>query len=733
MGTHDNISGSSPDDQNQNGSSGQGSSNANTGSGQQGQPGTPASGSNTGQAGQNSAGSSNSGSGSNSGQSSSSSSTNSSQSNTNAAGSQGSAATPPSALGEATAGASQNLHDTKEALDKAKNTISNLMDGKANIVDAAVAVKGAFDAVKGLSGKISESLMMPVMKALGAFKGQAILPAAKQMDPVMGIDVHMVNIPPSPAPIPMPHPYIGMLFNAKDFVSCAINTFKKDLLDTLPAPAPDDKSTMASVASNKDAIAGMAMAAMNMTASVKFGDFIPRAVVGTPTKSIPHIPMGAGFFPAFDAAVQKNVGKAFLGSLFVVADGDPMVGSFHLNYDCWDIGVIDLFKSQRKGAIKSPPPVETKAELFVPSGTVMPIPLGRPVLVNSIPTPINPLSIVDKLFKAGLGKLAGMARKMAQKGLDKLNGKVGCGPLTAASKLIGTGQSHPVDVASGHFYTDNIDFKLPGPIPLEFERTWQSYSIYEGPLGYGWHHSYDLALAIDFAEEAAIMRLGDGRVAHFELPTKEKEAYNRGEKLTLCLHEDGYYYATDKKGLIYRFSDKTHYNPFNKTETHLLQSIANRNGFAIRFSYDKNCTLTEIIDSAGRKLIVNNDGKGHITDIQAPDPRFQGRSTFAITKYTFTPEGDMASQADAMDQAMSYAYEQHQMVREVWRNGCVWQFRYDKTSGPDAKCIEFLERAACFITNLIIPTPPVPSPPIAADLKNYFTTRMEWSPNLLIL
>lgn len=35
----------------------------------------------------------------------------------------------------------------------------------------------------------------------------------------------------------------------------------------------------------------------------------------------------------------------------------------------------------------------------------MPIPWGRPVLVNSIPTPINPLSAGDKLFKAGLAKL----------------------------------------------------------------------------------------------------------------------------------------------------------------------------------------------------------------------------------------------------------------------------------------------------------------------------------------
>ncbi len=591
-------------------------------------------------------------------------------------------------LSAATDAAKGNVHDTKESVTKAADAISDFKAGKANIVDVAMAVKGAVDSIKGITGKLSESLMMPVMKALGAFKGQAILPAAKQMDPVMGIDVHMVTIPPSPAPVPLPHPYIGMLFNTKDWVSCAINTFKKDILDALPPPAPDDKGVIASVAKNKEAIAAIAMGVAGMSASVKFGDFIPRAVTGTKTKNVPHIPMGAGFHPAFAATVSKNNGKAFLGSLFVVADGDPMVGSFHLNYDCWDVGVIDLFKSQRAGAKKAPEPGGPMVELFVPSGTVMPIPIGRPVLVNSIPTPINPMAILDKLFKAGLGKLKAAGRKAAQKGLDKLNGKVGCGPLTAASKLVGTGQSHPVDVASGHFYTDNIDFSLPGPIPLSFERTWHSYSSYQGPLGYGWHHSYDLALAIDNETKTAIIRLADGRVAHFEIPELKKESYNRGEKITLCLHEDGYYFATDVKGLIYRFTQNEIKNPFNQTQTHLLQSISNRNGFAIRFTYNKDCSLTQITDSTGRKLIVNNDKQGQMSSIEAPDPTYQGRSNFAITKYAYSPEGDLVKQMDALDQAMHFEYESHLMVKEIWRNGCNWHFRYNKAQGIDAKCIE---------------------------------------------
>ena len=47
---------------------------------------------------------------------------------------------------------------------------------------------------------------------LGAMgmKGMACLPISKQLDPVIGVDIHLVTIPPSPV-VPMPHPYVGIL------------------------------------------------------------------------------------------------------------------------------------------------------------------------------------------------------------------------------------------------------------------------------------------------------------------------------------------------------------------------------------------------------------------------------------------------------------------------------------------------------------------------------------------
>ncbi len=585
-----------------------------------------------------------------------------------------------------------NVHGTGEALSKAKQAMSGFLSGDANIVDAAMAVKGAFDAVTQLSGQLSASLMMPVMKALGPFKGQAILPAARQMDPMMGIDVHMVTIPPSPAPVPMPHPYVGMLFNAKDWVSVMVNTFKKTALDALPPPAEDDKSVMASVAENKEAIASIAMGLANLGASVKFGDAIPRAITGTPVKSVPHIPMGAGFHPAFQAAVEKNNGKAFLGSLFVLADGDPMMGSFHLNYDCWDVGVVDLFKALRgKGKMKQPSPPEPgapKAELFAPTGTVMPIPGGRPVLVNSIPTPINPLALLDKLFKAGLGKLMKVAKKAAANVLHGLVGKLGKGGAAsqAAHRAICFVTGHPVDVVSGRLFTDEEDFSLPGVIPFSWERVWYSDSTYDGPLGYGWHHSYDIGFVVDVENNTAGFRMNDGRIAVFDLPLPGKSTYNRAEKLQLHFDAaNNFYFIADAKGWLYKFTGKIYKNAASQSECHLIQSISNRNGYAIRFEYTNDGFLSKMIDSAGRILLVENDATGRIKTIKAPHPQAVGQ-IFPIAQYEYNQEGDMICHTDAIGGKMKYEYSNHLLIKETWRDRQEWHFRYDG-SATGAKCI----------------------------------------------
>jgi len=53
-----------------------------------------------------------------------------------------------------------------------------------------------------LADNLGEAAVQPVLGALG-MKGQACLPISKQLDPVIRVDMHLVNIPPATS-VPMP-------------------------------------------------------------------------------------------------------------------------------------------------------------------------------------------------------------------------------------------------------------------------------------------------------------------------------------------------------------------------------------------------------------------------------------------------------------------------------------------------------------------------------------------------
>lgn len=63
-----------------------------------------------------------------------------------------------------------------------------------NALDTGVKAAAA---IGGLADGLSEAAMLPVLGAMG-MKGMACLPISKQLDPVIGVDIHLVTIPPVP-------------------------------------------------------------------------------------------------------------------------------------------------------------------------------------------------------------------------------------------------------------------------------------------------------------------------------------------------------------------------------------------------------------------------------------------------------------------------------------------------------------------------------------------------------
>src|SRR6185503_12935589 len=168
-----------------------------------------------------------------------------------------------------------------------------------------------------------------------------------------------------------------------------------------------------------------------------------------------------------------------------------------------------------------------------PTSVCLAVPMGAPVLIGG-PTSMDTTAAVTR----------GVRTKWFSGAVHKL-----LKPGKRLSKLICFLTGHPVDVMTGEVLADAVDFELPGPIPLVFERNYYSRDRADGPLGPGWHHPLNAS-----AQESDLwltVRLPDGRESrHDPLPVGASvwdaidrytlEHTKRGYRLTFwdgqCLH-----------------------------------------------------------------------------------------------------------------------------------------------------------------------------------------------------
>ena len=456
--------------------------------------------------------------------------------------------------------------------------------------------------------------------------------AAKMFDMVMGVDIHIIQPPPPAPPVPIPHPFIGMVLDPMEF---------------LPF----------------------------IGASV-YVNGMPRAQAGNEAKAIPpHIPMGGTFIKPVG-----NEGEIFMGSSTVVVEDEPFSRMASPVLSCSCIGM--------------PAPPRPKGEpgagLMLPTSVLMAIPGGQLVMVGGPPT-ISMMAMGMKLGMAAGGKFfnkfvknSGAYKKVCAKIHDaasvvtkKLDGNLRNKIHDRICSVIG----HPVDVATGKVFTDRVDFEMAGPTPLVWERKWLSVSDYNGPLGHGWHHSYDLWMTV--SDNGSLqLRLPDGRNAYVDYYYEGEEIYLRQEKLRFT-RDSEYFIVTDEQY-------NAHYFPSalaKKDRLSRLHRILRPAAQKIEFRYDDRGNLREITDSAGRLLTVSSDHKGRITSIEAPHPKAGSNGQrVVLVSYRYDAQGDLVESTDPLGASFRYEYHNHLLTRETNRNGLSFYFEYDG-GGTGARCL----------------------------------------------
>lgn len=513
--------------------------------------------------------------------------------------------------------------------------------------------------------------------------------AAKHMDIVMGVDIHIIAIPTpaGPVPTPLPHPFVGVLFDPDDYdmMAMAMSAAQSVGVDLTPALdiAGAAGAAMDSVKSllPSEQVSGLIESARNAgkeflgvhppetNAATVYVNGLPRVHAGTKGYSMPpHIPMGGPFFKG----KAGNVCEAFMGSLTVSADKRPFSFLGCMMLSCHCTGMKSLHNSS--------------AELFLPTSTVLSIPMGMPVMVGGPPVPdLNALlnKLFDKLFDMALDALRNsrLMKAISQRIHNAAGRMMNALGIPADSFIrdmvhdeICETTGHPVVIATGKVYTSSIDFRLPGPIPLHWHRKWKSTSKYSGMYGNGWHCDYDLALGWDKKDDVVVVRMADGRPVIFP-PIAEGEQYtNPYENLTLLRKKD--HFLLRDKNLFYRFNFIQ--TVVKKDEEVLpLVAIQDSRGSQVRFQYNQHQHLEKIIDSAGRELAITCDSKGRITTIKAPHPEHQGE-TFTLVAYQYDVEGNLVEHKNALGLPFGYAYAKKLLVKETNRNGLSFYFEYDQ-------------------------------------------------------
>ena len=278
----------------------------------------------------------------------------------------------------------------------------------------------------------------------------------------------------------------------------------------------------------------------------------------------------------------------------------------------------------------------------------------------------------------------------------------------------------PVNVKNANFFLPNKDVSFPAPgFTLEIERSYNSRSISDGPLGFGWSFNYDIFVRMGEDGLPEVVD-ADGFVCKFvpqggagKSPldasvsaylTAKKNADQQGgigkppayyEQLKARLIADprlldqlkkdlgsvqvdipeGSYVSTTRGVQQLEVSKQGFRRTFSNGITHLfynmgpdgkakLRQMIDPAGHSLAMKYSKGATgdLVSVSHSGGSSLEFTTGKFGKITAARDPS----GKQCF----YKYSERGDLVGYKDSSNRVTSYDYDEwHNMTKIVFPNG----------------------------------------------------------------
>jgi RHS repeat-associated protein len=177
----------------------------------------------------------------------------------------------------------------------------------------------------------------------------------------------------------------------------------------------------------------------------------------------------------------------------------------------------------------------------------------------------------------------------------------------------------PLFYHSGEFYHKRTPLEIPGRgLFFELMVEYRSQVVYNGPLGWGWDHTYNMRLAK--APNANIYFYnGLGRREEYILNPDGTYTSPAGHYDQLVAHPDGSYTLRESQGIRIDFDPRGR-----------MVSMAGRSGNTLHFHYNAHAQMDTVTETLGRKVAYDYDPQGQLTQVTD----FAGRTvTFGYNEH----------------------------------------------------------------------------------------------------
>ncbi len=276
--------------------------------------------------------------------------------------------------------------------------------------------------------------------------------------------------------------------------------------------------------------------------------------------------------------------------------------------------------------------------------------------------------------------------------------------------------AEPVNVIMGNYVYEHADLSFPSRgLPFSFRRTYNSTANgTDGPLGYGWTHSYNMAAITETygSTNAVVIRRADGRRDKYIQQSDGSYAPPAGIYDTLTRTVTGTYslmlkdqtaYSFDSAGKLTAFADRNGNVATLAYNGSLLTTVTLPDGRAVTFSYNASNRLAQVTDPLSRTvqftynasgdLITVNDVRGFVTSFVYDTSH---RLTFitdanghTFVQNTYDAGGRVTRQLDAQNNPTTFGYDQanrRTAVTDTLGNVAVYTYdsEYHSTGEIDA-------------------------------------------------